>query len=208
MAAEGTYDRDVLTLDPGPLETDRLRLRPFEEKDAHAMWLMLSSPNVMRFIPRPAGTDETLEKQQFLDGLKSGRFKFFYAVTWKDPGDTLPDEALGWVLMRPTPDGRFVEVGYWFREEYWGMGLATEAGKAAIEAARKTMGFPNEDLFAYVLRGNDASRNVLTKLGLEHRQDTVIDGDEVWELYGPGAEIYEETVRYIHKQPETNPVEG
>ncbi|SDD38197.1 GNAT family N-acetyltransferase [Kordiimonas lacus] len=208
MALDGTYDREVLALDPTPVETERLRLRLFEEGDAHAMWLMLSNPNVMRFIPRPAGTDEAEEKQAFLKGLKEGRFKFFYAVTWKSSQHGTDETALGWVLMRPTPDGRFVEVGYWFREEYWGMGLATEAGRAAIEAARKTMGFPDHDLFAYVLRGNEPSRNVLRKLGLEHRQDAVIDGDEVWELYGPGAEIYEETVRFIHKQPETIPVEG
>ncbi|MFC4346363.1 GNAT family N-acetyltransferase [Kordiimonas lipolytica] len=201
MAQDGTYEREALVLDPAPVETERLRLRPFEEGDAHAFWLMLSNPNVMRFIPRPTGTDEAEEKQAYLKGLREGRFKFFYAVNWKTLEDSEDDTALGWVLMRPTPDGRFVEVGYWFREEYWGKGLATEAGKAAIEAARKTMKFPNEDLFAYVLRGNDASRNVLKKLGLEHRQDAVIDGDEVWELYGPDAEIYEETVRFIHKQP-------
>ncbi|NVJ71333.1 MAG: GNAT family N-acetyltransferase, partial [Alphaproteobacteria bacterium] len=105
-------------------------------------------------------------------------------------------------LMRPTHDGRFVEVGYWFREEFWGMGLATEAGRAAIEAARQTLNFPDKDLVGYVMHGNAASRNVLQKLGLEYRQDSIIDHEDIWELYGPGAEVYEETVRFINKQPE------
>lgn len=203
MAAIDTYKRGGLALSHEPVETERLRLRPFEEADAHAFWLMRANPNVMRFIPVDVATDEAFEKQAFLDDLRGGeRFKFFYAVNWKDQTASERDETLGWVLMRPTHDGRFVEVGYWFREEFWGMGLATEAGKAAIEAARKTLNFPDKDLVGYVMHGNAASRNVLQKLGLEYRQDSIIDHENIWELYGPGAEVYEETVRFINKQPE------
>jgi len=196
MAQAGTYDRAELKLSHEPIETERLYLRRFEEGDAHAMWLMLSSPNVMRFIPRETATDEQSEKTEFISWLRAGlRLKFFYAVTWKDPAMAAKEGMLGWVLFRPTEDGRFVEVGYWFREEFWGMGLATEAGRAAIKEGKKDLQVPDRDLYAFVLRGNDASRNVLTKLGLEHRQDSVVEGSEVWELYGPGAEIYEDTVR-------------
>lgn len=196
MAKAGTYQREELRLSHQPVETDRLHLRAFEEGDAYAMWLMLSNPNVIRYIPRDVATDEQTEKAEFIRWLRAGeRLKFFYAVTWKDPVAAARDGMLGWVMMRPTEEGRFVEVGYWFREDYWGMGLATEAGRAAIKAGREDLKIPVHDLYAYVLQGNEASRKVLLKLGLEHRQDSLVDGHEVWELYGPGAEIYEDTVR-------------
>ncbi|NVJ96915.1 MAG: GNAT family N-acetyltransferase [Alphaproteobacteria bacterium] len=196
MAAPETYKRDSLFLDKTPIETERLYLRPFEEGDAHAMWLMLSNPNVLRFIPREVATDEQTEKVEFLNWLRGGeRLRFFYAVTWKDTVLALKDGMLGWVMMRPTEDGRFVEVGYWFREEFWGMGLATEAGHAAMAAGQANLKVPDHDLYAFVLQGNEGSHKVLTKLGLEHRQDAVVDGKAVWEFYGPGATPYEETVR-------------
>ncbi len=196
MAAPGTYRRADLALSGNPVETARFRLRPFEEGDAHAMWLMLSNPHVMRYIPRPAPNDELSEKVEFITDLRAGqRFKFFYAVTWKDPARAATDGMLGWVLMRPTEDGRFVEVGYWFRQEFWGMGLATEAGLAAMSAAKADLGVPDHDLFAYVLQGNQGSFKVLSKLGLHHGQDAVVDGLDVWEFYGPGATMYEDTVR-------------
>lgn len=196
MAAPGAYKRAELALSGKPVATDRLRLRPFEEGDAHAMWLMLSDPEVMRYIPRPLATDEAAEKAEFIRDLRAGdRFKFFYGVTWKDPAAAARDGLLGWVLMRPTEDGRYVEVGYWFRQEFWGMGLATEAGLAARTAGQADLGVPDHDLFAYVLQGNEGSFKVLTKLGLSHGQDAVVDGLDVWEFYGPGAVMYEDTVR-------------
>lgn len=197
MAKPDTYKRDKLALSRDPVITERLYLRPFEEGDAHAMWLMLSNPNVMRYIPRDVATDEQAEKTEFLNWVRGGeRLKFFYAVTWKDPVHALRDGMLGWVLMRPTVDGRFVEIGYWFREEFWGMGLATETGHAAMAAGQENLKVPDHDLFAYVLQGNKASHKVLTKLGLEYRQDAVVDGQDVWEFYGPGAVPYEDLVRF------------
>ena len=191
MAQVGTYDRERMFLSGTAMETARLRLRPFEEGDAHAMWQMTSNANVLRYIPRDISPDETADKIEFVTDWRAGeRFKFFFAVTWADVAAHVRDGVLGWVMMRPTEDGRFVEVGYWFREEFWGMGLATEAGQAAITAGMAELPVPAHDLFACVMKGNDTSRKVLTKLGLEYRRDGLYEGHEVWELYGPGAETY------------------
>ena len=191
MAKPGTYDPESLSLSGKPVQTARLRLRPFEAGDAHAFWLMASNPNVMRFIPRDLATDEKAEKARFMDDLRAGqRFRFLYAVTCKDAAADARDGMLGWVKMTPTEDGRFVELGYWYREEFWGMGLAIEAGHAVLEAAMADLNLPWCDVYAYVLQGNHASRKLLTKLGLEYRRDRVIGGNQTWELYGPGAETY------------------
>ncbi|MFN2202535.1 MAG: GNAT family N-acetyltransferase, partial [Caldilineaceae bacterium] len=55
------------------------------------------------------------------------------------------------------------ELGYRFFPEFWGHGLATEAGEASIDFARSTLGL--QRLVAMVHPENVASARVLTKLG-------------------------------------------
>jgi RimJ/RimL family protein N-acetyltransferase len=111
------------------------------------------------------------------------RFKFFNAVEWKKPPAGKEGFMIGWVLFRPTEDGRYVEVGYWFLPEAWGKGLATEAGRAMIEGHRQAVGVPYADIYAEAYVGNHASRNVLEKLGLEVRSEGAFDGKPTWIMH-------------------------
>ena len=55
------------------------------------------------------------------------------------------------------------DIGFAFLPEFWGRGLATEAGAASIEFARSTLGLAR--LVAMVHPDNVASARVVTKLG-------------------------------------------
>ena len=60
---------------------------------------------------------------------------------------------------------RAVELPWSVVPERWGQGLATEAGAAAMDAARE---WGIDEVVAFTLTTNTASRRVMEKLGLEY----------------------------------------
>jgi RimJ/RimL family protein N-acetyltransferase len=75
-------------------------------------------------------------------------------------------EHAGCAGLRPYRlDGQIYELGFHLRPEFWGRGLAQEAGRAVISYAFEKLGA--EALFAGHHPANSASMRVLTKLGFE-----------------------------------------
>lgn len=75
------------------------------------------------------------------------------------------DERLIGVIGFSFAEGKLPDLGYWLGEEYWGRGLMTEAARGLIDAAHRTPHF--ERIGARALASNDASLNVLEKLGFK-----------------------------------------
>jgi RimJ/RimL family protein N-acetyltransferase len=69
---------------------------------------------------------------------------------------------VGAVGFGRTPDGEH-EFGYWIARPFWGLGYATEAGRALIRVARESLRLPR--LRAGHFLDNPASGRVLEKLG-------------------------------------------
>jgi RimJ/RimL family protein N-acetyltransferase len=61
-----------------------------------------------------------------------------------------------------------VEVGWSLHPEFWGRGLATEGGRAAVEAWRDQL-TDDPQLISITLPANVRSRRVMEKLGLSYR---------------------------------------
>ena len=78
--------------------------------------------------------------------------------------------------LEPDP----VEVGWALHRDYWGRGLATEGGRAALEAWRTHL--PGDArLLSITLPGNVRSRAVMERLGLTYRGEVDWRGhDHVW----------------------------
>lgn len=145
------------------LKTERLRLRPFVEEDAHRIALLMNNWNVvhwMAVVPWPYtlnDANEFLERQAARD--EAG---FSLAI---DNGDGI----IGNIAVH-TPKPEFsaaeegtLEIGYWLGEPYWGQGYATEAVEAALTHAFDGLGAKR--LVAGVATENPASAKVLEKLG-------------------------------------------
>jgi [ribosomal protein S5]-alanine N-acetyltransferase len=76
------------------------------------------------------------------------------------------DQFAGCAGLRPYRlDQQIYELGFHLQPEYWGRGLAQEAGRAVIALAFDKLGA--EALFAGHHPANSASQRVLTKLGFE-----------------------------------------
>ncbi len=147
------------------LKTDRLRLRPFQEGDAHRIAMLMDNWNVAQWlavVPWPytlEDADEFLERQRTKD----------------DPGFNLAlDNGAGLIgvmgIHAPNPewgieDSSTLELGYWLGEPYWGQGYASEAGRTALTHAFEVLGAKR--IVAGAITENAGSRKILEKLGFD-----------------------------------------
>ena len=143
------------------IDTGRLILRRFTLDDLPAFYQLCSRPEVIRYAQGTplASLEEArafMQAAPFRDYATYGYGRF--ACVWKESGDVI-----GFSGVKYVPEISDTELGYRFLPEFWGMGLATEAGLASIEFARADLGLNR--LVAMVHPDNVASANVLLKLG-------------------------------------------
>lgn len=152
---------------PPTLDTDRLQLRAVTDADADAVFAACSNPNVTRFT--------LFETNQSVDdalGFVRHYARQSYAEQVPDPfAVTLKDDPsgsmVGAVGCHWYNRSHFVmELGYWIAEPFWGRGIATEAGRAAVGYVFDH--FPHvRRVQARVIVGNPASARVLDKIGFQ-----------------------------------------
>lgn len=73
-------------------------------------------------------------------------------------------------LQHVEIDGRDeIEVGYCFRAEFWGRGLATEMATESIRVAFEVLDLP--EIVCFTLTTNLASERVMQKVGFRYERD-------------------------------------
>ncbi len=143
------------------LETDRLILRKFEERDMGALYQLLGDEEVNIFLPWfPVKSIEEMKK--FYEKRFKGK-KYYFAVCLKeDSSDQKRDIPIGYIKAEADESHDF---GYALRREFWHKGIATEAGRALIEYLRK-------DHMPYITathdRNNPRSGGVMRRLGMKY----------------------------------------
>lgn len=143
------------------IETKRLVLRKFTEKDIIPLFLILKDEEVNKFLPwYPMKNIE--ETQKFYEVRYVSKYAqpqgYAYAICLKD--DNLP---IGYINV--SMDDSY-ELGYGLRKEFWHKGIVTEAGKAVIEQLRK-------DKIPYITATHDIdnprSGGVMKQIGMEYQ---------------------------------------
>lgn len=141
------------------LESTRLILRPFQEKDTIDFYNMNLDPDVLRYtgdLPF-ASLAETLAFIQSYDQYekyKMGRF----TVLEKTRGIYV-----GWCGLKYHAENKEVDLGFRLNRVSWGKGFATEAGRRCLEYGFDELGLQN--IIARAMVKNEASKKVLKKLG-------------------------------------------
>jgi RimJ/RimL family protein N-acetyltransferase len=155
---------------PRELTTERLLLRQWQDDDVELLYEIAVQPEYLATMPAKtfAQTCEQVE---------------WFRRCWRDDGycqwaacDLESGRLIGrigllrhhdWPLVyRPVP-----EVGWVLHRDWWGRGLATEGGRAGVEAWREHLtGEPR--LYSFTLPRNLRSRAVMERLGFTHRGET------------------------------------
>lgn len=176
------------------LETGRLILRKFTERDMEALFLILKDEEVNKFLPwYPVKNME--ETMIFYDKRYASKYAqpqgYAYAICLKK--DNFP---IGYIKVDMEEHHDF---GYGLRKEFWHKGIVTEAGKAVVEQVKKD-GLPY--ITATHDRNNPRSGNVMQKVGMTYQYSY----EEQWQpknylvtfrmyqlnLDGNGSRVYKE----------------
>jgi len=145
------------------LRTPRLILRPWRDKDRAPFAALNADPEVMRYF------QSTLDRTAS-DRLVDRIFELFEGGEFGPWAVEIPGKApfIGFAgLFVPDFDASFmpcVEIGWRLAREHWGKGYATEAARAAMRHGFEQDGM--EEIVAYTVEGNMASRRVMEKLGM------------------------------------------
>jgi len=155
----------------GPIETERLVLRPFRESDLDAVLAMQSSPEVARYLywgPRTeAEALEALGKKIAARAIHADGDALSLAGVLKTTGALVADV----VLWLASEQHRLGEIGYIVPPEHRGRGYATEATSPLLHIAFKDLGLHR--VIGRVEARNVGSARVLEKLGMRREAHLV-----------------------------------
>jgi RimJ/RimL family protein N-acetyltransferase len=174
-----------MSLSTPTLRTSRLRLRPFSDSDASALFTLHTNALVLRYWDAPPWSDPS-RAVQFIATCRQ--------IALEGTGARVAVEHvaggafIGWCsLSRWNPDFRSASMGYCFDDAAWGHGYATEAAQALLEWGFNTLDMNRVQ--AETDTRNGASARVLEKLGFVRegtlREDCVVNGEvsDSW-VYG------------------------
>ncbi|WP_420434542.1 GNAT family N-acetyltransferase [Hyphobacterium sp.] len=150
-------------------ETERLLLRPLEQRDAAAIHRHCQDGSIARFTAHIPAPYPVLAVELYILSVRAGagnRNRFAYAVTGKD--DDRLVGACG--IFKRNAAATHWEIGYWVGPEAQGRGIASEAAAGLVEAARADLA--PDRLVAGHFEDNPASGRVLEKLGFAYTGET------------------------------------
>ncbi len=145
------------------LETERLILRPWDEKDAEACFLYASDSRVGPIAGWPAHQD-IRETQRIIRDILSAPET--YAVVLKESGCPIGSISLHFHSDLAREDDE-CELGYWLGVPYWGQGIMPEAGREMIRHAFEDLNVSR--IWCGYFDGNGRSRRVQEKLGFRYQ---------------------------------------
>ena len=152
------------------LQTERLIIRPWKEKDREPFARLNADPEVMQYFPSVL----TREKSDALietarDRTRTDGFCF------SPIEEKATSKFLGFVgLSRPRyatplPFDPCVEIGWRLDRSAWGKGYATEAAKAWLGFGFETLGL--DEIVSFTAVTNERSQKVMKRLGMQRDPD-------------------------------------
>jgi len=146
------------------IETERLRLRPFELTDAAGVQRLAGAREIADTTlliphPYPDGAAETWISTH-AGAFEKGESASF-AITLRKSGELCGAIGLGIQSLHCR-----AELGYWMGLPYWGKGFCTEAASGVLRFGFATLKLNR--IFACHFKRNPASGRVLVKIGMRY----------------------------------------
>lgn len=147
------------------IETERLFLRSWVEKDIEPFYQINQDPKVIEYLVGPLSHQEV---QSYIDSKNAQaetRGYTIWAAELKDSHDLI-----GFIGLNYTDWGAnytpMVEIGWRLGSQHWGKGLATEGANAALNHGFKTVGL--NEIVSFTVPENTRSIKVMKKIGLNY----------------------------------------
>ena len=177
MATRQT-ESDVRTV----IETERLRLEPWDDSHFERFARFMRDPEVTRYI-RPEPLDLARAIEQHERSLEEWKL---YGFGKRAMIETETEQWLGFVELSPVGPNKGsrdddIELGYFVEPSRWGEGIATEAGIAARDEAFHRCEVP--ELIGRCRVENVASARVLAKVGFRRLRLFELDDGIVVEIH-------------------------
>lgn len=152
-----------------PLETGRLKLRPWREADKPAFAAIINTPAMMAHF---GGVASRAQIDALLDAQMAGQAADGFSMWAIDLRET--EELVGICGFRRMPHPAEIisgelEAGWRIAEPFWGTGVAREAAQAAFD-----WGWANTDfarIVAYTSAENAKSWGLMLRLGMARHQE-------------------------------------
>jgi RimJ/RimL family protein N-acetyltransferase len=160
-----------------PIETQRLRIRPFVAADWPDVHAYTSDPEVMTYVPEGVMTEE--QTRQFIAESTTGDERV-YAVALR-----AEQRLIGHMPFHPWFSPHIYEIGWVFHPAYQGEGYATEAATALLRYGFESLRIHR--VIATCQPQNTPSHRVMEKLGMQReahfRKCIYRDGSTWWDEY-------------------------
>ena len=140
------------------LKTSRLDLCPLAESDIPELVPLIGAREVAGATLRIPHPYEERHAREFLQSpAKPNELRLIVRI--QSVG-----RLCGGIGLHPDTEHNRAELGYWIGVPFWGNGYATEAAQVVVRYGFETLRFNR--IFAAHFVGNDASGNVLRKVGM------------------------------------------
>jgi RimJ/RimL family protein N-acetyltransferase len=154
------------------IETERLIIRPFTLDDIEPSYEMNLDAEVSKFTGDGGVVSrEEIERRIVEDVLGDYKKHGFGRLAVELKGE---NKFIGFTGLKYLDDIDEVDLGYRFMSKYWGMGYATETGKAMLDFGFNQLKL--ERIIAMLLPENKGSINVLKKLDFKFEKEIIEDG--------------------------------
>lgn len=160
------------------IETNRLILRKFREKDVEDVYEYASNENVTKYLPWKKHKNLKVTTDYInlvLSNYLQGQLPAPWAIVFREI-----DKVIGTIeFVKIDSTNNFSEIGYVLSEDYWGRGITVEAVLAILRIGFNDLKFNR--IQARCLEDNVQSSKVMNKIGMSYegilRKHSLVKGD-------------------------------
>lgn len=152
---------------PINFETERLIIRPWNDRDKEPFARLNSDPEVMRYFPSVLTREQS---DAFVERARQKTQSDGFCIWPIDEKQSA--QFLGFVglaiprYQKPLPFEPCVEIGWRLDRSAWGKGYATEAAHAWLRFGVETLRL--EEIVSFTARLNRRSQRVMQRLGMTY----------------------------------------
>ena len=156
-----------------PLETERLILRNWEERDRELFFRINSDERVMEYFPtRRSRAESDVMMDRIAEGIVKNGFGLA-AVEIAETGEVAGFAGLHITNGLPVAEDGSIEIGWRMIPEFWGKGIASEAARRWRDFGFDSLGL--ERIISFAVTDNHRSTAVMKRIGMTARPDLDFD---------------------------------